>query len=33
MEKVKGKFDIGAVQIQGEKIRAFEDISEYYSIL
>jgi hypothetical protein len=30
--KGKGKFHIEAVQIEGEKIRAFEDISEYYNV-
>jgi hypothetical protein len=35
MDKIKGKgkFEVEAVQIQGEKIRAFENISEYYNIL
>ena len=30
--KGKGKFHIEAVQIEGDKIRAFEDISEYYNV-
>jgi class 3 adenylate cyclase len=30
--KGEGKFHIEAVQIEGEKIRAFEDISEYYNV-
>jgi class 3 adenylate cyclase len=30
--KEKGRFEIEAIKIQGEKIRAFENISEYYSV-
>lgn len=30
--KGKGRFEIKAVKIEGEKIRAFENISEYYTV-
>jgi len=32
MEKVKGKFNLQTIQIQGEKIKAFENITMYYII-
>ena len=32
MEKVKGKFDLKTIQIQGEKIKSFEEITKYYVV-
>jgi class 3 adenylate cyclase len=34
MNNIKGKggFEINAIKIEGEKIRAFENISEYYTV-
>jgi adenylate cyclase len=32
MEKVKEKFDLKTIQIQGEKIKSFEEITKYYVV-